>query len=80
MEKMSGLISWLGFWERTHKPPLWIRRASEKFYYKYTQKFLVQPYDRVKYFKGRNYFYKVVYSTIAQGKIEERFYIKKKWV
>jgi hypothetical protein len=61
-------------WKRLRKPPKWVYNASERWYHKQQ----IRPYDKIKYFNGKTYTYKVFYKAIAQGNIKPEYYRKRK--
>jgi len=55
-----------------NKTPKWVKNAS----FRYKDKCSVRPYDRMKYFKGKSFIYKVFYECVGQSRIKEHYYKK----
>ena len=43
-------------WDEIHNPPLWVKKATDKYYNRFGK---ARPYDHVIYFKGKTWLYKV---------------------
>lgn len=50
--------------------PNWLQRAIESYEWKYN------PVCCIKYFKGKSFIYKIVYTPIEQGHIDRRIFRK----
>ena len=61
-------------WTRISTPPRWVEKKAPAFYNRKS----VRPYDKIIYFKGKNFKYKVFFKMIAQGQIDIIYYAKKK--
>lgn len=66
------------FWVRINHPPKWVIHKTQGYDDYFTGKYHQLPYDRIKKFKGNKFIYKVYYETIGQGKIQEKFYVKRR--
>ena len=62
-------------WIPLIRPPKWVKNASDRWYDKQKER----PYDKVKYFYGKTYIYKVFYECKGQGQIKDHFYKRRRY-
>ncbi|MEA3413978.1 MAG: hypothetical protein U9Q99_00420 [Nanoarchaeota archaeon] len=59
---------------RLKTPPKWVEKKAHHYY----DSKRVRPYDKVIYFKGKNFKYKIFFKTICQGQIDIQYFAQKK--
>jgi len=66
----------LGRWVQVDTLPEWVYEANDGYYEGFIDKYGHRPYDQEKYYTGDSLKYKIYYKTIAQGEIEEQYYVR----
>ena len=70
-------ITYFG-WKKINNPPKWVINKAQGYYEYFIKKYKMLPYFKTKYFKGKNFVYKVYYDAPSQGTIEEIYYARKR--
>lgn len=68
----------LGRWVQVSSLPKWVEEANEGYYEGYIDKYGQRPYNVEKTYTGKSLEYKIYYKGIAQGKIDEEYYVRLK--
>ena len=74
---LTRFFSNIGF-KKIEYPPQWVIQASNKYYKSFSRKYGHLPYNVKKHFVGKRFVYRVFYKTVAQGQIENKYWVKKK--